>query len=71
MQPIGAQAGFPGHYRRTNTDCGIGISSDPVLGLRRYDEERRPIMNEIVLRNRQFGPGSIVTAGRRAGAEWL
>jgi 5-methylphenazine-1-carboxylate 1-monooxygenase len=34
----------------------LASTSYPTLALRRYDEERRPVMNEIVLRNRQFGP---------------
>jgi hypothetical protein len=29
---------------------------DPVEALQRYDDERRPAMNDITLRNRQFGP---------------
>jgi 5-methylphenazine-1-carboxylate 1-monooxygenase len=30
--------------------------SDPVDALKRYDGERRPIMNDITLRNRRLGP---------------
>ena len=31
-------------------------ADDPVRALARYDAERRPIMNDITLRNRRFGP---------------
>jgi hypothetical protein len=29
---------------------------DPVKALKRYDEQRRPLMSDVTLRNRRFGP---------------
>src|SRR5262249_35016704 len=34
----------------------LGEASDPVAALLRYDDERRPAMNDIILRNRNLGP---------------
>jgi hypothetical protein len=31
-------------------------TSNPVEALERYDSERRPIMTDVTLRNRRFGP---------------
>jgi hypothetical protein len=31
-------------------------TSNPVDALRRYDSDRRPVMDDITLRNRRFGP---------------
>ena len=56
MQPIGAQAGSQAIIDGRILTAALASASDPALALRRYDEERRPVMNEIVLRNRQFGP---------------
>jgi 2-polyprenyl-6-methoxyphenol hydroxylase-like FAD-dependent oxidoreductase len=56
MQPIGAQAGSQAVIDGRMLTAALASTSDPVLALRRYDEERRPVMNEIVLRNREFGP---------------
>ena len=62
---------LPGHCRRTSTDRGIDINFRPrprVAPLRRRAQARYE-------RNRSPQPeiraGSIVTAGRRAGAKWL
>ena len=56
MQPIGAQAGSQAIIDGRILTAAFVSASDPVLALRRYDEERRPVMNDIVLRNRKFGP---------------
>jgi 2-polyprenyl-6-methoxyphenol hydroxylase-like FAD-dependent oxidoreductase len=56
MQPIGAQAGSQAIIDGRILTAALASTSDPTVALRRYDEERRPVMNEIVLRNRQFGP---------------
>lgn len=56
MQPIGAQAGSQAIVDGRVLTAALTSTSDPALALRRYDEERRPVMNEIVLRNRKFGP---------------
>ncbi|WP_328548760.1 FAD-dependent monooxygenase [Streptomyces platensis] len=42
---------------------------DPVTALRRYDTMRRPMVNAIVLANRELGPEKIIArAGERGGA---
>jgi 5-methylphenazine-1-carboxylate 1-monooxygenase len=56
MQPIGSQAGTQAVIDARVLTAVLLAVSDPIEALRRYDHERRPIMNEIVLRNRQFGP---------------
>jgi 5-methylphenazine-1-carboxylate 1-monooxygenase len=56
MQPIGSQAGSQAIIDGRILTAALVSTSDPALALRRYDDERRPVMNEIVLRNRQFGP---------------
>lgn len=56
MQPIGAQAGSQAIIDGRVLTAALVSASDPVLALRRYDEQRRPVMNDIVLRNRKFGP---------------
>jgi 2-polyprenyl-6-methoxyphenol hydroxylase-like FAD-dependent oxidoreductase len=56
MQPIGSQAGSQAIIDGRVLTGALASASDPTLALRRYDEERRPAMNEIVLRNRKFGP---------------
>jgi 5-methylphenazine-1-carboxylate 1-monooxygenase len=56
MQPIGSQAGSQAIIdARALTGALLG-ASDPIEALKRYDAERRPAMNDIVLRNRNFGP---------------
>jgi 2-polyprenyl-6-methoxyphenol hydroxylase-like FAD-dependent oxidoreductase len=56
MQPIGAQAGSQAIIDGRVLTAALVSDSDPLLALRHYDEERRPLMNDIVLRNREFGP---------------
>jgi 5-methylphenazine-1-carboxylate 1-monooxygenase len=56
MQPIGSQAGSQAIID-ARTLTGLLLSaSNPINALERYDAERRPVMNDIVLRNRHFGP---------------
>jgi 5-methylphenazine-1-carboxylate 1-monooxygenase len=56
MQPIGAQAGSQAIIDGRTLTAALMSTSDPARVLRRYDEQRRPVMNDIVRRNRQFGP---------------
>jgi 5-methylphenazine-1-carboxylate 1-monooxygenase len=56
MQPIGAQAGSQAIIDGRVLTAALVSASDPVLALRSYDEARRPVMNDVVLRNRKFGP---------------
>jgi 5-methylphenazine-1-carboxylate 1-monooxygenase len=56
MQPIGSQAGTQAVIDARVLTAALLAVSDPIEALRRYDIERRPIMNDIVVRNRHFGP---------------
>jgi 2-polyprenyl-6-methoxyphenol hydroxylase-like FAD-dependent oxidoreductase len=56
MQPIGGQAGSQAIIdARVLTDALIS-QGDVVGALQHYDAQRRPVMNDITLRNRQLGP---------------
>jgi 5-methylphenazine-1-carboxylate 1-monooxygenase len=67
MQPIGSQAGSQAIIdARTLTATLLG-ASNPIEALKRYDGERRPVMNDVVLRNRRFGPeGALQLVEERA-----
>jgi 5-methylphenazine-1-carboxylate 1-monooxygenase len=56
MQPIGAQAGTQAIIDARLLTAALLTAVDPLDALKRYDAERRPAMNEIVLRIRRFGP---------------
>ena len=56
MQPIGSQAGSQAIIDARALTAAVLTTSNPVDALARYDSERRPVMNEITLRNRRFGP---------------
>ena len=56
MQPIGSQAGSQAIIDARMLSAALLNESNPVEAIKRYDAERRPTMNDIVLRNRHFGP---------------
>lgn len=56
MQPIGSQAGSQAIIDARALTAALMATADPAQALQRYDNERRPAMNDITLRNRQFGP---------------
>ena len=56
MQPIGSQAGSQAIVDARTLTASLLGHTNPVEALRRYDEQRRPVMNEITLRNRSLGP---------------
>jgi 5-methylphenazine-1-carboxylate 1-monooxygenase len=56
MQPIGGQAGSQAIIDARALTAALLSTSNPVEALRRYDAERRPVMNDITLRNRRLGP---------------
>ncbi len=56
MQPIGSQAGSQAVIDARALTASLLATTDPVEALQRYDHERRPAMNDVTLRNRQFGP---------------
>jgi 5-methylphenazine-1-carboxylate 1-monooxygenase len=56
MQPIGSQAGSQAILDARTLTRALLAHCDPVAALAHYDGERRPVMNDITLRNRGFGP---------------
>jgi 5-methylphenazine-1-carboxylate 1-monooxygenase len=56
MQPIGGQAGSQAILDARALTRALTETSDPAAALVRYDADRRPAMNDIVLRNRNLGP---------------
>jgi 2-polyprenyl-6-methoxyphenol hydroxylase-like FAD-dependent oxidoreductase len=56
MQPIGSQAGSQAIIDARALTGILVATKDPVEALKRYDEQRRPFMSDITLRNRRFGP---------------
>jgi 2-polyprenyl-6-methoxyphenol hydroxylase-like FAD-dependent oxidoreductase len=60
MQPIGSQAGSQAILDARALTAALLASSDPIDALQCYDRERRPAMNDITLRNRQFGPEAVL-----------
>jgi 5-methylphenazine-1-carboxylate 1-monooxygenase len=56
MQPIGSQAGSQAIVDARALTGALTATSDPIEALAQYDRERRPVMNDIILRNRGFGP---------------
>lgn len=69
MFPMGMNGGS-----RSVVDAGVlawclAREHDPVTALRRYGTMRRPMVNAIVLANRELGPEKIIArAGERGGA---
>lgn len=56
MQPTGSQAGSQAIVDARMVTAELLANPDPVAALARYDQLRRPVMNDITLRNRKFGP---------------
>jgi len=56
MQPIGSQAGSQAIIDARALTGALLETPNTVEALKRYECERRPIMNDITLRNRQLGP---------------
>jgi 2-polyprenyl-6-methoxyphenol hydroxylase-like FAD-dependent oxidoreductase len=56
MQPIGSQAGSQAIVDARALTGALTATSDPIEALAQYDAERRPVMNDITVRNRGFGP---------------
>ncbi|MHC2338042.1 flavin-dependent oxidoreductase [Bradyrhizobium sp. USDA 4454] len=56
MQPIGSQAGSQAILDARALTRALLDTGDAVAALKRYDAERRPPMNELILRNRNLGP---------------
>ena len=56
MQPIGGQAGSQAILDARALTRALSETRDPVTALLRYECERRPVMNDVILRNRNLGP---------------
>ena len=56
MQPTGSQAGSQAIVDARILTAELMASSDPIEALHRYDQKRRPTMNDVTLRNRNLGP---------------
>jgi 2-polyprenyl-6-methoxyphenol hydroxylase-like FAD-dependent oxidoreductase len=56
MQPIGGQAGSQAILDARALTRALIENTDLVEALKSYDAERRPAMNDIILRNRNLGP---------------
>ncbi|HEY1504168.1 MAG TPA: flavin-dependent oxidoreductase [Stellaceae bacterium] len=56
MQPTGSQAGSQAIVDARLLTSALLVERDPVAALAAYDAQRRPVMNDITLRNRNFGP---------------
>ena len=56
MQPIGSQAGSQAIVDARILTAMLLSTSNPVDAFQRYDFARRPVMDDITLRNRRFGP---------------
>jgi 2-polyprenyl-6-methoxyphenol hydroxylase-like FAD-dependent oxidoreductase len=56
MQPIGLQAGSQAIIDARALMASMRAIADPAEAFRYYDRERRPAMNDITWRIRQFGP---------------
>src|SRR3954465_15278638 len=56
MQPIGSQAGSQAILDARALTRALVDGGDAVAALKNYDAERRPTMNDIIVRNRNFGP---------------
>jgi 5-methylphenazine-1-carboxylate 1-monooxygenase len=56
MQPIGSQAGSQAIVDARVLAGALTATSDPIEALAQYDAKRRPVMNDVTLRNRGFGP---------------
>lgn len=56
MRPVGSQAGSQAIVDGRVLAHALATEADPVTALAAYDSIRRPQMNEVILRNRQYGP---------------
>jgi len=56
MWPFGSQAGSQAIVDARVLTGMLLTTSHPAEALQRYDEQRRPVMNEVTQRNRRFGP---------------
>lgn len=60
MRPIGAQAGSQAVVDGRVLAFALATTATPEQALEQYDAQRRPAMNTVMLRNRQFGPAVVM-----------
>jgi 5-methylphenazine-1-carboxylate 1-monooxygenase len=60
MRPVGAQAGSQAVVDARVLAFVLASAATPEQALAQYDAHRRPIMNVVVVRNREFGPAVIM-----------
>jgi 5-methylphenazine-1-carboxylate 1-monooxygenase len=60
MRPIGSQAGSQAIVDARVLALGLATASSIEYGLATYERERLPVMNAIILKNREFGPSIIM-----------
>jgi 5-methylphenazine-1-carboxylate 1-monooxygenase len=56
MRPVGSQAGSQAVVDARVLAQALAAAADPVAALRAYEAARLPAMNDIILRNRAYGP---------------
>jgi 2-polyprenyl-6-methoxyphenol hydroxylase-like FAD-dependent oxidoreductase len=60
MRPIGSQAGSQAVVDARVVALALATATSVEDGLKAYERERLPIMNKVILRNREFGPSIIM-----------
>jgi len=60
MRPIGSQAGSQAVVDARVMAYELATAADEPEGLQRYEQKRLPVMNRIILRNRELGPSIIM-----------
>jgi 2-polyprenyl-6-methoxyphenol hydroxylase-like FAD-dependent oxidoreductase len=60
MRPIGSQAGSQAVVDSRVLALALATAGSIEEGLAAYERQRLPVMNEIILRNRKFGPSIIM-----------
>jgi 5-methylphenazine-1-carboxylate 1-monooxygenase len=60
MRPVGAQAGSQAVIDARVLAFALAKAATPERALEQYDAHRRPTMNAVVMRNREFGPAVIM-----------
>jgi 2-polyprenyl-6-methoxyphenol hydroxylase-like FAD-dependent oxidoreductase len=60
MRPVGSQAGSQAVVDSRVLAWALATAGSIEEGLALYEQQRLPIMNEIILKNREFGPSIIM-----------
>lgn len=65
MRPTGAQAGSQAVVDARVLAFALASAATPERALEQYDAQRRPSMNAVTLRNREFGPAVVMELAER------